>query len=75
MRCVVGKPFNQRVYSGSGSAQAGPQGIPVLRQQLHLLGEQCIGALQFVLSQQQALDTAGDFSDFKANVLLNAREC
>jgi hypothetical protein len=71
--CVVGQAFDQRFHPGAGGAQARPQGIPVLRQQANLLNKQLIGALQFIVAQQQALDTHGHFAYFVPDGLLNVR--
>ena len=52
--------FEQGVDPGAGRAQARFERVALLGQGLHLLAEQGVGALQFLVAQQQTLNALGD---------------
>jgi hypothetical protein len=57
---LAGQAVEQGVDARARRAQAGPEGITLGAKRLHLAVEQGVGALEFFVSHQQALNALGD---------------
>src|SRR5438552_18218396 len=61
----VGQALEQRVDARAGGRQARLERIAFLREQVHLFGQQRVGALQLLVAHEQALDSFDEGVDLR----------